>query len=96
MKYIVYNGISFFRNIYSLIPEILKFLFKNDDDVTNRLSAKINHKIENISGNIGVMLLKLQKLTKITSYLIFSESKLNRMSILLRLHVFAKSHSIVR
>ena len=29
------------------------------DDVTNRLSTKINHKINKSSGNIGVMLLKL-------------------------------------
>ena len=35
-----------------------KFLFKIDD-VTNRFSTKINHKIKNISGNIGVIPLKL-------------------------------------
>ena len=28
------------------------------DDVTNRFSTKIQHKIKNISENIGVMLLK--------------------------------------
>ena len=29
------------------------------DDVTNHFSSKIIHKVKNISGNIGVMLLKL-------------------------------------
>ena len=29
------------------------------DDVTNCICLKINHKMKNISGNIGVMLLKL-------------------------------------
>ena len=41
------NGV-FFLGISSLVPEILKFCSKNDD-VTNRLRTKPNHKINNIS-----------------------------------------------
>ena len=47
---------SFFE-ISFLVPDIFKFLFLKL--MANRLSTKINHKIKNISGNIGVMLLKL-------------------------------------
>ena len=52
------NGIFVFETS-SLVTEIFKFLFLKL--MTNRLSTKINHKIKNISGNIGVifMLLKL-------------------------------------
>ena len=50
------NGI-FISKISPLIPELFKFCSKSDD-VTNRLSTKINHKIKNILGNIGMMLLK--------------------------------------
>ena len=41
------NGVLF-SEISSLVPEIF----------TNSFSTKINHKIKNTSGNIGVMLLK--------------------------------------
>ena len=50
------NGVFVFE-ISSLVTEIFKFLFLKL--MTNRLITKINHKIKNISGNIGVMLLKL-------------------------------------
>ena len=37
---------------------MFKFLFKKIDDIANCFSTKINHKIENILGNIGVMHIK--------------------------------------
>ena len=47
------NGI-FFNCIFFLILEIFMRSFCSKiDDVTNRLSAKINHKIKNISRNTG-------------------------------------------
>ena len=47
------NGI-FFNCIFFLILEIFMTSFCSKiDDVTNRLSAKINHKIKNISRNTG-------------------------------------------
>ena len=55
------NGV-FFSGISFLLAEIFKcffFFFSKPDDAPYRLSPKINHKIKNISGNIGVMLLKL-------------------------------------
>ena len=54
------NGI-FVSEIYSLVPEIFKFLFNQTDDVTNRFSTKVNHKIKNVLGGtcIRAVLLKL-------------------------------------
>ena len=48
---------SFFE--YLLLFQRYSSSCSNIDDVTNCISTKINHKILNISGNIGVMLLKL-------------------------------------
>ena len=47
-----------FWNIFFRSKDIRGFSKKNDE-VTNRFSTKVNHKIRNIAGNIGVVLLKL-------------------------------------
>ena len=48
---------SFFE--YLLLFQRYSSFCSKIDDITNRFCTKINHKIKNISGNIGVMLLKL-------------------------------------
>ena len=46
--------------VFSFLKYLLSFQScSKTDDVTNSFSTKINHKIKNILGNIGVMLLKL-------------------------------------
>ena len=48
------------RMAFSLLEYFLSFQFLfRIDDVKNRFSTKINHKIKNISGNIGVIAPKL-------------------------------------
>ena len=49
---------------HSFLKDLLSFLRYSSfwlkiDDVTNKLSKNINHKIENISGNISLMPFKL-------------------------------------
>ena len=51
------NGVLFFEYLHSF-QRYSSFCSKIDD-VTNRFSTKIDNKIKNILGNIGVMLLKL-------------------------------------
>ena len=50
---------SFLERFHSFQRYIQVFECPKIDDVTNRFSTKIHHKIKDISGSIGVMLLKL-------------------------------------
>ena len=71
-------GFSFFE--YLLSFQRYSCFCSKADDVLNRLSVKINHKINHISGKVGVLLLKLgtsnvrQVNNKRTTILILSKS----------------------